>query len=107
MERVLKGLGLFNFLVMAAGVMAGSGVLIIYAKRLPPQVPLWYSRSWGEEQLASPAMLWVLVALILVTGIGAGIGGRKGVLGAMVLAGGIVIQVMLMLALLRIVMLVV
>jgi hypothetical protein len=27
--------------------------------RLPSEVPLWYSRPWGEEQLASP--FWLLL----------------------------------------------
>ena len=29
---------------------------------LPPQVPLWYSQPWGEEQLANPGWLFVLPA---------------------------------------------
>lgn len=29
-------------------------------KSLPPAVPLWYSRPWGEDQLAHPAWLFVL-----------------------------------------------
>jgi len=28
--------------------------------RLPPSVPLWYSRPWGTEQLASPIWLFLL-----------------------------------------------
>jgi hypothetical protein len=27
---------------------------------LPPQVPLWYSKTWGEEQLSSPEWLWLI-----------------------------------------------
>jgi hypothetical protein len=27
--------------------------------RLPPAIPLWYSRPWGSDQLASP--FWVLL----------------------------------------------
>ncbi len=27
---------------------------------LPPQVPLFYSRPWGEEQLGSSIFLWIL-----------------------------------------------
>lgn len=29
-------------------------------RSLPPQVPLFYSRPWGEEQLAHPAWLFLL-----------------------------------------------
>lgn len=34
--------------------------LLFYKSSLPPAVPLWFSRPWGEDQLAHP--LW-LVAL--------------------------------------------
>ena len=33
---------------------------------LPPQVPLFYSRPWGEEQLAAPSFLGVLLAGVLL-----------------------------------------
>lgn len=36
--------------------------LVIFLARysiLPPEVPLWYSKPWGQEQLAHP--LWLLV----------------------------------------------
>jgi hypothetical protein len=29
-------------------------------KRVPPLVPLWYSRPWGTDQLASPIWLFLL-----------------------------------------------
>lgn len=29
-------------------------------KFLPPAVPLWYSRPWGEDQLAHPVWLFLL-----------------------------------------------
>jgi len=29
-------------------------------KHLPPSVPLWYSRPWGNDQLASPIWLFLL-----------------------------------------------
>ncbi|MEK7129737.1 MAG: hypothetical protein AAB803_01845, partial [Patescibacteria group bacterium] len=29
-------------------------------KFLPPAVPLWYSRPWGEDQLAHPLWLFLL-----------------------------------------------
>lgn len=31
--------------------------LLIYWQKLPPQVPLFYSKPWGEEQLVSPIYL--------------------------------------------------
>lgn len=37
----------------------------IYWKRFPPQIPLFYSKPWGEGILASPVLLWLLPALAL------------------------------------------
>ena len=35
-------------------------MLILGWKTLPSQVPLWYSRPWGEDRLASPYDLFLL-----------------------------------------------
>lgn len=34
--------------------------ILIRLPNLPPLVPLWYSRPWGADQLASPLWLFVL-----------------------------------------------
>ncbi|MGI6278240.1 MAG: hypothetical protein ACOYJ8_00245 [Patescibacteria group bacterium] len=39
------------------------GLFFVVYNKLPPQVPLFYSRPWGEAQLASPWLLLVLPAL--------------------------------------------
>lgn len=51
---------IFQFLV-------GSGVIAWYWKSLPPQVPLWYSKPWGDERLASPWFLFLpLVSSVVI-----------------------------------------
>ena len=35
-------------------------LLVFMCQRLPPEVPLWYSRPWGENQLAHPLWLFLL-----------------------------------------------
>lgn len=35
-------------------------LLILFWGKLPPQVPLFYSRPWGEEQLGKPLELLIL-----------------------------------------------
>ena len=35
--------------------------------KLPPQVPLYYSKPWGEAMLASPRGLWLLPTIVLIT----------------------------------------
>ncbi|MBI2008514.1 hypothetical protein HYS82_02550 [Candidatus Amesbacteria bacterium] len=57
-----------RWVVTTAGAVVSGGLLAIFFARLPPQVPLWYSRPWGEEQLASPAILWSIPAVIIILG---------------------------------------
>lgn len=42
--------------------------ILIYAKFLPPKLPLFYSLPWGEKQLVSTSQLLIIPAIItLVT----------------------------------------
>ena len=43
------------------------GVLALAWSRLPPLVPLWYSRPWGTDQLAPPIFLTVLPLISLLS----------------------------------------
>ena len=36
------------------------GFLVWRFRQLPPEVPLWFSRPWGEDQLASAYWLFLL-----------------------------------------------
>ena len=46
------------------------GLLVWRWRMLPPLVPLWYSRPWGADQLASPYWLFILpVASLILYGI--------------------------------------
>jgi len=47
-------------------IMAMGGFFFIFYRQLPPQVPLFYSRPWGERQLVSPYALLFLPSLSLV-----------------------------------------
>ncbi len=43
------------------GLSLSSVAVIIWRWRsLPPLVPLWYSHPWGLDQLAHPALLFIL-----------------------------------------------
>lgn len=89
----------------------GTGLLAIYWKSLPPEVPLLYSRPWGQDQLVSPYFLMILPALSMAIGIILGWisnkSGEEKVLPIIVLASSVVIQVIIILGLIRVVMLVV
>ncbi len=42
------------------------GLLLFFWKKLPPQVPLFYSLPWGERQLVGPIGFWLLPAICIV-----------------------------------------
>lgn len=50
-----------------AFIFLAAQFLVLFSswRYLPPQVPLFYSRPWGEEQLVSPLTLFILPGLSL------------------------------------------
>lgn len=57
----------FGVLVFFLSSILLEAIIILFNfKKLPPQLPLFYSRPWGGQVLASPILLWILPAVILV-----------------------------------------
>lgn len=52
---IIQTVDKFTFLL----IISAFAIIIWQWNKLPPQVPLWYSRPWGDDQLAHP--LWLLV----------------------------------------------
>jgi len=50
-------------LILNCFLIGFSVVLLYFHKNLPPEVPLWYSLTWGKIRLASPAYLWLIPSL--------------------------------------------
>lgn len=46
--------------------LISTGLIAWRFQSLPPQVPLWFSRPWGQDELAAPGWLFFLPAGILV-----------------------------------------
>ncbi|MFC1789861.1 hypothetical protein ACFLZP_00030 [Patescibacteria group bacterium] len=42
-------------------------LILLNWTHLPPQIPLFFSRPWGESQLSSPSRLWLLPLLSTIT----------------------------------------
>jgi len=109
-KAVTKKMGVWNLAVMACTLAMSLGILLVYARHFPPQVPLWYSRPWGEEQLTSPIWLLILPGLSELLGGLAMLICKKiikdEVLKQIVLGTSMTIQVILSLGLLRITLLV-
>ena len=109
-EKVVDRMKVWQWVITAAVLAIGAGVAIIFGKNLPPEIPLFYSRPWGEEQLAKPLSLGIPIGLCVLVAILTGIilGKFKDdkVLAAMLLGSGLIAEIILLLGVLRIVMLV-
>ncbi len=52
-----------NFLLIALQ----SGIILSFGHFLPPLIPLFYSRPWGQSQLTNPSSLFLLPGLSFLT----------------------------------------
>lgn len=48
-------------------VIPTSLLLILKTNKLPPEIPLYYSLPWGEEQLAQPLALYLVLGGLVLT----------------------------------------
>lgn len=72
--EVLAGLGklwlepsITKIIQISTLIIVGQiGIIIFFFSRLPPQVPLYYSRPWGESQLAPTHHLFLLPGFSLL-----------------------------------------
>jgi hypothetical protein len=67
MDPVTHKLGLWNIRIGSMAAVVGYGMLVIFWKSIPPQIPLWYSKPWGLAQLEAP--VWLFVIPTLSTGV--------------------------------------
>lgn len=51
-------------LILSLFILIGSVLLVLSQTQLPPLIPLWYSRVWGESRLSTPETLWLIPFLI-------------------------------------------
>lgn len=111
-EQIAVKLGLWNILVGTATVAAGMGLVVVFGKMLPPELPLWYSRPWGTAQLASPGWLWIVPGLALISLAASGVAHRMmiksdPIMAVVICATDIVVQLLAILGLVRILFLIV
>lgn len=108
MENIAKGLIIWNLRCVTAATVVGVGLLVVFGKRLPPEVPLLYSRPWGQEQLVNSVWLWLLPVAGAMVGAGITIWGDKlvkdKILAMVIWATALAVQIVLGFGLLRIVM---
>lgn len=70
-EEVQKDkIALFIFLFAAFSVCLQALFIITSNADLPPEIPLFYSRTWGEAMLAPKIAIWILPAICIFVTVG-------------------------------------
>src|SRR3990167_702506 len=64
--KMLRAFNLFATLVSLLLAAASFYLISNKIQNLPPQIPLWYSRVWGVQRLASPGWLFLIPILIII-----------------------------------------
>lgn len=57
----------FIFFLCMLSVFLQSLLILTSFTKLPPEIPLFYSKTWGAEMLAPKFYIWILPAITLVT----------------------------------------
>lgn len=96
-----------NWITTVTVVVGSLAILAAFNKNLPPQVPLFYSRPWGESQLADPKALLVIPVTAMVCGTFVGLIAKRNstdpLTEVILLTTAIIAQLVLLLGFLRIV----
>lgn len=50
----------------AVSLLSQISLLAFSWNKLPPQVPIFYSKPWGAGVLASPFMLWIIPGILVL-----------------------------------------
>src|SRR6185436_8931622 len=51
------------------GIILGSLIIILFLPKVPTEIPLFYSRNWGTEQLAPKSYLLIIPGGIFLLGL--------------------------------------
>lgn len=60
-------LAFFAYIFCLLSILSQASLLLVSLGKLPPEVPLFYSKPWGEQILAAPAFLFLIPAVALST----------------------------------------
>lgn len=110
MEKLTKNTSLLSWILAAASVAIGVGWNIGWNKDIPPQIPLFYSKPWGDEQLAKPLWIWAPIGMAVLIAAATSLINKNlkkyPVLQSTITAAALISQVILAAAVIRIIILV-
>ncbi len=110
-EKIVERLILWQWLMAAVAVTMGLGLFLIFGQILPPALPMFYSLPWGEEQLADPRSVFIPLGMVVVlaffsSGVIAKIK-KDPVLPAIISGAGLTAEIIIVMAILRVIALVI
>jgi hypothetical protein len=56
-----------SYILCLVSVLGQVSLILVSWGKFPPQIPLFYSRPWGEEILAAPIFIWILPGIALIS----------------------------------------
>jgi hypothetical protein len=82
------------------------GLILSTIRKLPPQVPLFYSLPWGENQLTSPQGLWwvpIICGVIVIVNLSVSVFLRQTVLTRILSSTSLLVSILALITLLKII----
>ena len=58
---------LLTFFFCVFAILGQTALILVTWEKLPPKLPLFYLREWGDAMLAASFMIWILPAISLLT----------------------------------------
>lgn len=109
-EKVVEKMRVWLWVTTTTAMAVVAGIFVLFRESIPPQIPMFYSRSWGEEQLVSPIYLvlplGICILITLITSLAVYKIKAERVLIAVISGLGIVAELIVILGTIRIIMLV-
>lgn len=108
-EKIATWIRLWQVIVAVMAGVIVAGVVWAIGDKLPPQIPLFYSRPWGEEQLSPPlGMVWPIGVVASAVGLSWVVDKLKvdKILAAFVAGAGLVAEVIVVMGIIRIILII-
>lgn len=66
-KKIGANLFFWQGILAITSIVTVAGVFLVIGSKFPPQIPLFYSHPWGEEQLSKPIGLIYPIIVVLIS----------------------------------------